>query len=197
MDKITEYQKIPSFTGDGSYAVDMTPEFLLSWIAEMEAEMGLDLCPDFQRGHVWTEEQQGAYVEHILRNGKTGRDIYFNCPYWSDFRPKKGRYNDFVCVDGLQRITAWKAFYGDRLRVFGSLRSEFTDRYPFMNTMRVHVNDLKTKREVLQWYLEMNAGGTPHTKEELERVKALWEAEGKKTGPEDGLLGSWRRPGRP
>ena len=39
--------------------------------------------------------------------------------------------------------------------------------------MRVHINDLKTKEEVLRWYLEMNAGGTPHSNEELGRVAAM------------------------
>ena len=41
------------------------------------------------------------------------------------------------------------------------------------NTLMIHVNNLKTKREVLQWYIDMNAGGTPHTTEEIERVKKL------------------------
>lgn len=30
-----------------------------------------------------------------------------------------------------------------------------------------------TKEEVLQWYVDMNTGGTPHTNEEIERVKKM------------------------
>lgn len=41
------------------------------------------------------------------------------------------------------------------------------------NTLILNVNDLKSEREVLQWYIDMNAGGTPHTTEEIERVKKL------------------------
>ena len=41
--------------------------------------------------------------------------------------------------------------------------------------MLLNVNDLKTKKEVLQWYVQMNAGGTPHSAEEIERVKKLME----------------------
>lgn len=37
----------------------------------------------------------------------------------------------------------------------------------------INVNDLKTEREVLQWYVDMNAGGTPHTKEEIQKVKDM------------------------
>ena len=46
-------------------------------------------------------------------------------------------------------------------------------RYLNANTLIIHVNNLKTKKEVLQWYIDMNAGGTPHTTKEIERVKKL------------------------
>lgn len=39
--------------------------------------------------------------------------------------------------------------------------------------MYLNVNDLKTEREVLQWYVDMNAGGTPHTSDEIERVRKM------------------------
>lgn len=65
----------------------------------------------------------------------------------------------------------------DEIHVFGSLHSEFTDRLRIHRTMRMHVNDLPTRAAVLQWYLEFNAGGTPHTDAELNRVQALLDAE--------------------
>lgn len=34
-------------------------------------------------------------------------------------------------------------------------------------------NDLKTEKEVLQWYIDMNAGGTQHTSDEIQRVKDM------------------------
>ena len=40
-------------------------------------------------------------------------------------------------------------------------------------SMAIHINDLQSEKDVLQWYLEMNSGGTPHTQEELDRVKLL------------------------
>jgi hypothetical protein len=36
---------------------------------------------------------------------------------------------------------------------------------------------LPTRAEVLRWYLAINAGGTPHTPEELARVRELLAAE--------------------
>lgn len=41
----------------------------------------------------------------------------------------------------------------------------------------INVNNLKTREEVLQWYIDFNAGGTVHSKEEIDRVKKLLEEE--------------------
>ncbi len=45
------------------------------------------------------------------------------------------------------------------------------------DTIRIHINDLQTYEEVLAWYIEMNAGGTPHKKSEIQRVQTLLDAE--------------------
>jgi len=174
--KCTRFADIPKFISHGNYAVDYPIDYLIKWLEEEKQEMDLQMCPDFQRGHVWTEAQQIAFVEFLLRGGKSGRDLYFNCPSWHRQVPE-GAYNDYVCVDGLQRITAINRFINNEIKVFESYRKEYTDSPRLLqDTMRVHVNDLKTKREVLQWYLEMNAGGTPHTDEEINRVRKMMEA---------------------
>jgi len=43
--------------------------------------------------------------------------------------------------------------------------------------MRININDLPTKKDVLQWYVEMNSNGTIHTEDEINRVKELLEKE--------------------
>lgn len=173
--KYTSFKDIPRFTPDGSYAVDYPFVHLIKFIEEEVANEGLQLNPDFQRGHVWTEEQQVAYMEFLLRGGKTGRTIYLNNPSWH-FAVPKGAYNDYVCVDGLQRITAISRFVHNEIKVFDSYFKEYTDSPRIvMDTIRVNINDLKTRREVLQWYIDMNAGGTPHSKEEIDRVRGLLE----------------------
>lgn len=176
MGKITAYGQIPEFTPDGNYQVDMEPKYLMGWIREEEEDMGLLLNPDFQRGHVWTESQQIAYLEYILRGGKSGRDLYFNNPSWRH-RVPPGAYNEYVCVDGLQRITAWQRYFNGEIPVFGSYVHEFTDRFPCGRTMHIHINELPTKEAVLQWYLDMNTGGTIHSEEEIARVRNLLEQE--------------------
>ena len=159
MIKYTSFKAIPQFTRAGSYAVDIPLDRVPKWVANEQEDPGLVLTPEFQRGHVWTKKQQVAYLEFLLRGGRTGRDLYFNYP-----------------SQHVQGLTAIQRFFGNELKVFGSYFREYTDTIRMTtNTVRIHVNDLQTEKEVLNWYLEMNAGGTPHSKTELARVKALLE----------------------
>jgi hypothetical protein len=41
--------------------------------------------------------------------------------------------------------------------------------------LKFNINDLKTKAEVLQWYLDFNTGGTVHSDEEITRVRKMLE----------------------
>jgi uncharacterized protein YfkK (UPF0435 family) len=145
-------------------------------------ENNVILNPDFQRGHVWNDIQQTKYIEHILMDGKSGRDLYFNHPGWM------GNWKgDMVCVDGLQRITAALKFSQNKLAVFGGYFLEDLKlsevKYESLEDIKrcilhkirftINVHDLKTEAEVIQWYLDFNSGGTPHTQEELDRVRKL------------------------
>ena len=145
---------------------------LVKYIEDEIRNAGLQLNPEFQRGHVWNEQQQVAWLEYHLRGGKSGNTVYLNNPFWySGQIPEEGKY---VCVDGLQRITAAQKFVHNEIKVFGSYFNEYEDRIRvWPTTMLLNVNDLKTEKEVLQWYVDMNAGGTPHTNDEIERVKRM------------------------
>lgn len=176
--RYTRLRDIPKFTRSGGYQIDVDLKYLPKTIAEYQSESNLQLCPDFQRGHVWTRRQQIAFVEFFLRGGTTGRIVYLNDPS-RRIDPGPNGYRDFVVVDGLQRLTALLDFAADKFAVFGSLYSEFADRDRTNCDLylKININDLQTRAEVLRWYLEMNSGGTPHTNTELERVRGLLEAE--------------------
>lgn len=171
--KITKFKDIPQFTSDGSYHANYTIVSMVKFIEDEVNDSGLQLNPKFQRGHVWTEDQQIAWLEYHLRGGKSGNTIYLNDPFWYCTSKRNG-YSDYVCVDGLQRITAAQRFIHNEIKVFGSYYEEYEDKIRILsNTMIVNVNDLKTEKEVLQWYIDMNAGGTPHTNEEIDRVREM------------------------
>ena len=72
MKKIVRFADISKFTRDGNYQVDMDIRRVPEWIENEQKEMGLQLNPNFQRGHVWTEEQQVTWLEFFLRGGKSG-----------------------------------------------------------------------------------------------------------------------------
>lgn len=175
--KITRFRDVPQFTRDGSYQVDMGLEWLIDKVKEWQSEEGLDIDPDFQRGHVWNERQQIAYMEFLLKGGKTARVLYFNKPSWHN--AAKTKYDDFVLVDGKQRLETIRRFVKDEIEVFGSKRSEYTDNMRLTQGIKVNINDLQTKAEVLQWYLNFNAGGVVHTDDELEKVRKMLAKERK------------------
>jgi len=180
-EKITRFQDIPQFTKQGSWECDFQLDGLWHQVVKWQEEDGLDLDPYFQRAHVWTESQQIAWLEFFLRGGKSGRVLFFNHPGW--FRDWKGTP---VIVDGKQRLEAIRRFIHDEIRVFGSLRSEFTDTLRMTHTMKLNMNDLRTRAEVLQWYVEFNSGGTPHTIEEIDRVRELLAKERADSSTEEG-----------
>jgi len=135
----------------------------------------LDLDPEFQRFHVWTPEQQAAYVEYILSNGMSGRELYFNCVGWmGSFK------GPFVIVDGKQRLHAVRQFLANKLSIFnGHYLKDIKGRLRTTNAYFLFcINDLPTMADVIKWYLQMNTGGTPHTPhtaEEIAKAKSLLE----------------------
>lgn len=166
---------VPQYTSKGDWECDYSFRDFTLKIEQMIKEDNLQLNPDFQRGRVWTEQQQIAFVEHIISGGGNGRVVYLNNPDWGHFEGKKG-YLDSVCVDGLQRITAILRFVKGEIKAHGYYHDEYSNFRTF-HGMKININNLQSKKEVLKWYLEMNGGGTPHTEEELGRVKQLLEME--------------------
>lgn len=168
------FRAIPQFTRSGNYQVNISWSYLEqqleSWNDRKRSPLVLD--PDFQRAHVWNEEKHIRYVEYVLRGGKASRILYFNCSSWM------GNFNTPVeLVDGKQRLEAARKFLRNELPVFGHLFEEYSDQLGFRADFVFVVNDLKTRAEVLQWYLDLNEGGVVHTSEELDKVRALLEAE--------------------
>jgi hypothetical protein len=166
------FEDVPRFTRHASYRIDVAWNYLEDQMAHNSEGVsgGIDLDPDFQRAHVWTESQQVRYIEFILKGGMTGRDIYWNCKNFN----KGGKQGPFVLVDGKQRLTAILRFMHGEITAFGHKLSDYGDKPDYLDA-RVSwwINDLDTRAEVLQWYLDLNSGGTQHTSDEIAKVEAL------------------------
>jgi hypothetical protein len=167
------FRDIPQFPRAG-YSVHVGWDYLERHIANASSDTGgFVMCPDYQRGHVWTEAQQIAFVEYGLMGGESSMVITTNCPGWGG-----GYEGPHELVDGLQRVTAVLRFVRDEIQAFGSRFSEYEDK---MRTTHVRfewrVLSLPTRGEVLRLYLLMNSGGVVHSAEEISRVRALLEKE--------------------
>jgi hypothetical protein len=182
MTKTLTVSDIPQFIQGANYGVDIGWGYLLRFLKQ-EVENGLDLEPNFQRCHVWTREQQIRYVEFVLRGGTSGNMIQTNCPGYQD----GNKHGPYVLVDGKQRLNAVVCFLKDEFRVFegrsyGGFYSDYACMDMLVTRFRWNVNDLSTRAEVLQWYLDLNTGGTVHTSEEIARVRILLHLEKEKRG---------------
>lgn len=170
--KIIKHESISRLIGDSHYRVDV-PLYLLKNKIEDYVKDGLNLDPDFQRCHVWSLEQRIRYLEFIISGGKTS-SILFNCKGFSN-----GQVNEFVIVDGKQRLTTLLMFLNNEIPVFKKLDicdglGYFYKDFDHLGlTVSLGINELPTRALVLQWYLEINKGYIAHTKEEIEKVEVL------------------------
>lgn len=163
------FQDIPKFP-HANYSVHIPWMHLENYLKDLESDYDLDLDPEFQRDHVWTRKQKSAYIEWILKGGFSGKDIFFNCPCWLG----GGLEGRMVLLDGKQRIDAVLKFLNNKVRAFGLKYKEFEGRLHSTGPHFVaHVNNLETDREVYEWYLSLNAGGTTHKKKDLDKVRNL------------------------
>lgn len=164
-----KFSEIPQFP-TAHYRIDVPWRYLKETIEKERADSmtPLDLSPDYQRAHVWTEEQRVSYVEYVLMGGEVGKRLTLNCPGWMD--DWRGPYE---LVDGKQRLRAALGFLDGEVMAFGTAHEEFEDRIILGLSFEWTVCTLETRAEILQLYLNINAGGTPHTAEELARVREM------------------------
>jgi hypothetical protein len=170
-----------------TYEVDVGLNHLESFIEstrlDVESSGGLfNLEPDFQRGHVWLLEQRRHFVEAVIRGAAPGR-VLFNCPGWqTSTRSRRIRQDvdiapqTFECIDGLQRLTSLRMFMRNELSVFEGMLASDLRSSPFDPTrlrIRIAIYEFGTRAGLLQFYLDLNAGGTVHSSEELARVRDL------------------------
>jgi len=159
------------------HEVDCFLTYIETELGIYEQEYGLELVPDFQRGHKWTQEQQEHFVESVIRGAITtaGLLIQFNCPSLEQSTKVGDLPRTMQCVDGLQRLTALRRYVAGEIKAFGRYAAEL-EKTPFdarRYNIRIAMHSFQTRVELLQYYLDLNAGGTPHAPEELDRVRAL------------------------
>jgi hypothetical protein len=149
-------------------------DYSLHYLQEVVLDQ-FDLDPDYQRAHVWTSLQQKNFLGHVMCGGRV--PLIFIRDYMDVVREK------YEVVDGKQRLTAFLAFVrGEQCaRILDGREIWYRDftkierrRIP---TIKCGIVKLENRADVLRFYLRINSGGTDHTEEELERVRALLREE--------------------
>lgn len=158
----------------GNWSPNIEWRKLERFLQGMITDDGLELEPDFQRGHVWTAEQQAAYVEHRIGGGANGRTLMFITDNW------KHKPSWLYLLDGLQRITAVRAFLDRKIQAFGLYVDEFAGTMPSRLDFIFSMHVAKNRAEVLRYYLLINSGGTPHSQEALDKARGLLRLEERK-----------------
>lgn len=155
----------------GNFGVRETIKLLL------DGEMTLD--PEYQRGHVWSEDQQKDYMGFLLEGG-TAPSVYirelpspasFGVPY-------------LEVVDGKQRITAlymwWTGHIPARLSsgdLVWAKDMDIVERRNLDRALALRVNFVRGADKDIMWiYLRLNTGGVVHSPEEIARVRSMMEA---------------------
>lgn len=154
-------------------------EHMIDWLNETTT--GLILDPDYQRGHVWSTEQQKAYVEALIsgRLSDVQRTLQFNSVDWDD-----GHLDAPIEIfDGKQRLHAIRTFVAGGLEIFTGMRfNDFVGtRYSLTrgtNTLlTIVIYSIKNRAALLSYYLDINRGGTIHGDAEITRVTELLNTE--------------------
>lgn len=168
--------------------------------------LGLDLNPPYQRGKVWTVDQQIALVRSWITGVPTGVVVLNDrvTPEWKDangWDPTERDEPTYAVIDGQQRITAACAWFGNDLPVPASwfasedvTATEETDDGSYVRwsgltlprqrhfANRAHLTvataRVATVQEEAAVYLLVNGGGTPQTDADMTNAARIANGEG-------------------
>lgn len=149
----------------------------------------INLDPDYQRDHVWTEEQQRKYVGFILQGGEDRPMIINIGPRGNGVEGSGDDEFTSEMLDGKQRYTALTKWNRGEIRAelwdgtllhYDNLLDADGHTYlnRSLNTLFLNFGLVRLSRvEALEYYLRLNFGGTVHSSDELRRVRKLLERE--------------------
>ena len=131
--------------------------------------------PPFQREHVWSVEQEIAFVNSARRSLPLGTYTYNVTAGERDARrlDANGReyfYGDLWILDGMQRLTALQNFFDGQFPVEGAYFHDLDAAQKRLFLGNVHFpayeTSLTDEHEMRVIYDSMNYGGTAHRDEE-------------------------------
>lgn len=152
-------------------------DFDITYLEQGLETWNVDTDPPYQRGHVWTDEQRSAFLGYWLQGGTIPTLWVWEPPNAmedaGDARPE--------LIDGKQRLTSLLMWWHDDIaanvdgcQVFARDTNKL---FRIHHKIKMTFVRLASRADVLRFYLRLNGGGTPHSPDELARVRALLAAE--------------------
>jgi uncharacterized protein with ParB-like and HNH nuclease domain len=130
--------------------------------------------PSYQRELEWSLEQKVLLIDSILKDLDIGKFVFVNHEYVED------GYMESI-LDGKQRLNAIKEFYEDRFTYRGLKYSELSqqDRNRFINKSVSYatIQGKHTEKEIVKYFLRLNQGGVPVSKEHLDAIAKKYDFE--------------------
>ena len=140
---------------------------------------GIDFEPDYQRGRVWTAEDQGRLLESIFMGAEIGKFVFrvrSTCETIEDGL-------NYEIIDGKQRLLTLLDFYAGRFPYQGVFFNDLdpVDQRTFKDTS-VCIADVEnyTRDDILKIFLLLNRGGRPVSDDVIRHAEELLEKETKK-----------------
>lgn len=140
---------------------------------------GVDFEPEYQRGRVWSEEDQAMLLASVFMKADIGKFV---------FRVReieKVVVDDisYEIVDGKQRLLTLLDFYLNRFPYKGVYFNELNpiDRRTFLDC-GVAIAELQecSRTTVLEVFLRLNRGGRPVSEEIIKKAQKMLDEENKK-----------------
>ncbi len=101
--------------------------------------------------------QSGKYVKLTSADSLKSLSVKYKSPVWA-----------------IREVNPGKKFIAGELDVFGIKYKSLPRRVLLRQlTVIIKMYDFQTKSELYDFYTDINEGGTPHTKEQLDRVRNL------------------------
>jgi hypothetical protein len=128
--------------------------------------------PNFQRDHVWTLDQEVAFIESAWLGLPLGTYTLHQMDWGADGMPRP--FSGWI-IDGQQRLTSIQRYWEDAFPVFGLRWSELTrlEQRRFMSIKFAHYEaDISDEAEVRDLYNRLALGGTPHHAHQRASIKA-------------------------
>lgn len=146
---------------------------------------GCDMNPDYQRGNVWTAEQEEKLIDSVFKQINIGAFIFAH----KDWAKNHEIVDDmFEIVDGKQRLTAILHFIEGKIKYNGLYyhemhnfnRNFFEDTQVLVGEIEFR-NGIYNKQEILENFIRLNECGSSMNKDVIEHAKALKSCMSEKT----------------